>query len=221
MSTPSPERAAGSQLAAISVRELNDRLSSSAPVPGGGSAAALAGAMGASLVAMVANLTVGRPEYHEAEPMATEIGRAATELRDRLLELAQRDSDAYDQVVRARRLPKASEEDRQRRAAAMADSFVLAASVPLETARTAQQVLTLASQIAPIGNRNAASDAGMAAQLASAAVRGAILNVRINLPYLPPEASIALDAPSELERLQQSAIAIEAEALASATSRLG
>jgi formiminotetrahydrofolate cyclodeaminase len=209
------------ELALLPVSELTARLSSSAPVPGGGSAAAIAGSMGAALVAMVANLTVGRAEYAEAEPLAEEIGREAMLLRDQLTELAQRDSEAYGAVVRARRLPKESDDERARRKAAMGEAFVQAATVPMETARTARQVLALAARIAPIGNRNAASDAGVAAQLASAAVRGAILNVRINLPYLPADAEIASSGPTELERLGAEAVATEREALAAVEARLG
>lgn len=218
MNEPSTE--SDQDLAAVTVRELTERLSSSAPIPGGGSAAAIAGAMAASLVAMVASLTIGRPEYADAEPMATEIGRGALELRDRLLALAQQDSDAYDGVVRARRLPRETDDERRRRKEAMGEAFVAAASVPLETARTAHQVLSLAARIAPIGNKNAVSDAGVAAQLASAAVRGAILNVRINLPYLPEDAPIRAAAPAEVERLQGAADSVEAAALASVTARL-
>lgn len=221
MANPSADSPDEPELALLPVRELTARLSSSAPIPGGGSAAAIAGSMGAALVAMVANLTIGRAEYAEAEPLAQEIGREATLLRDRLLELAQQDSEAYDAVVHARRLPKESEAERTRRKTAMGEAFVQAATVPLETARTARQVLALAARIAPIGNRNAASDAGVAAQLASAAVRGAILNVRINLPYLPADAEIASSAPAELGRLVAETSATEREALAAVEARLG
>ncbi len=205
----------------LSVRDLAAALSSSAPVPGGGSAAAVAGALGASLVSMVAALTAGRVGYETVDDEVRSIGGEAADLRDRLLDLADRDSRAYDAVMHARRLPKATDEERARRKAAMADSFVLAAEVPLETARTAAQVMELAARIAPLGNPNAASDAGVAAQLASAAVRGAILNVRINLPYLPAGAAIAAQAPAEVERLQAVARDIEAATLVSVAARLG
>jgi formiminotetrahydrofolate cyclodeaminase len=208
-------------LIGLSIRELAASLSSSAPVPGGGSAAAVAGALGASLVAMVAALTAGRAGYESVDDEVRSIATEAAGLRDRLLELAERDSEAYDAVMRARRLPKETEDERAVRKAAMADSFVLAAQVPLETARTAAQVVELAARIAPVGNPNAASDAGVAAQLASAAVRGAILNVRINLPYLPAEASISAEAPAELARLEASAVEVEAGALSSVAARLG
>ncbi len=204
-----------------SVRDLAAGLSSSAPVPGGGSAAAIAGALGASLVSMVAALTAGRAGYESVDDEVRSIGGEAAGLRDRLLELAERDSEAYDAVMQARRLPKESDDERAARKAAMGESFVLAAQVPLETARTAAQVIKLAARIAPIGNPNAASDAGVAAQLASAATRGAILNVRINLPYLPAGAAIGASAPDEIARLETSAAEVEARALASVAVRLG
>jgi len=208
-------------LAELTLDELLERLSSSAPIPGGGSAAAIAGAMAASLVAMVAALTVGRAEYAEAEPMARELGATAASVRDELIELAQRDSEAYEAVVHARRLPRDSDEHRAARAASLADAVRLAAEVPLRTARVAVRAVELAAGIAPIGNRNAASDAGVAAQLASAAVRGAILNVRINLPYLPADAPFRLETPAELARLEATAMDREAAALADVAARLG
>ncbi len=212
---------ASAQLAQLAVRELLARLSSSDPVPGGGSAAALAGAMGASLVSMVAALTVGRAEYAEADAMARQIGEAAGTLRAELVDLAERDSGAYQAFVSARRLPRETDEQRAARARAMGTAIALAAEVPLRTARVASQALELARRIAPIGNRNAVSDAGVAAQLTSAAVRGAILNVRINLPLLPEDAPMRLSAPNELTRLEREAANLEAAALADVATRLG
>ncbi len=170
---------------------------------------------------MVAALTTGRAGDQTLESEVQAIGSEATALRDRLLELAERDSDAYDAVMRARRLPRETDEQKGVRKAAMAAAFVVAATVPLETARTAAEVLRLADRIAPIGNPNAASDAGVAAQLASAAVRGAILNVRINLPYLPADAAVSASAPEEIARLEAAADDVEASALSSVAARLG
>jgi len=214
------ETRAHAELAPLSVRELLDRLSSSDPVPGGGSAAALAGAMGASLVSMVAALTVGRAEYAGADAAAREIGEAAWSLRDELVELADEDSDAYQAFVSARRLPRETDEQRTARALAMSSAILEAAEVPLRTARAARQALELAGRIAPIGNRNAVSDAGVAALLSAAAIRGAILNVRINLPHLPEDAPMRVDAPAELSQLEQEATTREAAALACVATRI-
>jgi formiminotetrahydrofolate cyclodeaminase len=209
------------QLSRSTVSELLERLSSSAPVPGGGSAAALSGALGASLVAMVCELTVGRAAYADVEPIAREAGAAARQLRDELVELAEEDAAAYEAVVRARKLPRETESEQATRSAAMDAASVAAAEVPLRTAHVASGVLELAERIAPIGNRNAVSDAGVAALLAAAAVRGAVLNVRINLPYLPAGAALAAYAPAELAGLEAAAATVEAAALAAVSARLG
>jgi len=211
----------GADLAALDVRQLLMRLSTSDPVPGGGSAAALAGAMGASLVSMVAALTVGRAGYADADALARQIGEAAGSLRDELVDLAQRDSDAYQAFVSARRLPRETDEQRAARAGAMANAILQAAEVPMRTARVASQALELARRVVPIGNRNAVSDAGVAAQLTSAAVRGAILNVRINLPLLPEDASMRQTAPTELAQLERETANLEAAAMADVSTRLG
>jgi formiminotetrahydrofolate cyclodeaminase len=207
-------------LAPLSVSELLERLSSSDPVPGGGSTAALAAAMGASLVAMVAALTVGRDSYADVESEAREIGEAAAHLRDELVLLADEDSIAYQAYMDSRRLPRQTDDERAARTRAMEDASVQAAGVPLRTARAAKQALDLARRIAPIGNRNAASDAGVAALLAAAAVRGAILNVRINLPQLPEGSPLRQEAAQELASLEEETMALETAALADVAARL-
>lgn len=189
-------------LSSLPARELIERLSSSAPIPGGGSAAALAGAMGAALVHMVVELTAGRPaaEGHEATLEAARTD--ATRLRDALLDLAETDAAAYDAVVTARRLPRDTEEQRAVRVARVADATRAATEAPLATARAAAEVLSLAETLAPIGNRHAISDVGVAALLAVTALRGAALNVRINLPFLEPDDALGPAAAAELEALE-------------------
>jgi formiminotetrahydrofolate cyclodeaminase len=204
----------------LSVRELLRRLASREPIPGGGSAAALAGAMGAALVDMVAELTLGRLDGSEQEEAIREIGAAAAERRRLLLELAEEDAAAYRAVVDARRLPKETDADRTHRSATMHAAMSAAAEVPLRTARVATEVLELAQRIAPIGNPNAISDAGVAGLLAGTAVRGAALNVRINLPYLAADDALRITAPEELERIQASAESAERQTLDVVASRM-
>jgi formiminotetrahydrofolate cyclodeaminase len=208
-------------LAELTVRDLTERLASRAPVPGGGSASALAGALGAALVEMVCELTVGKPEYEEADPVARELGAAAAELRGTLLVAAEEDAAAYLDVVAARRLPRESDEERAARKAAIGEASVAATEVPLRVARLAAEVLDLAASIAAIGNRNAVSDAGAAALLAAAAARGAALNVRINLPSLPEAHPLRADAPARLAELESSVSKREAEALEAVSLRIG
>jgi len=208
------------QLADLPVHEFLERLGSSDPVPGGGSAAALAAAMGAALVAMVAELTIGRPAHAEHEEAVRKLRFDAVDRRLELLDLAQQDADAYDVVVRARHLPKDTEAEKEARRSALQAAMVEAARIPLRVAVVASEVLDLAERIAPIGNRNAASDAGVAAQLAAAGLRGAILNVRINLPYLAEDEPMRTSAPAEIERLEQLAAKGEQAALAAVDALL-
>lgn len=203
-----------SSLTSLSVRELADRLASREPVPGGGSAAAIGGAIGAALVGMVTELTIGRPEAVDREATLRDVRDAAATLRAELLDLAEADAAAYESVVKARRLPKTTDEERDLRSRQMSRTMVEAARIPLETARRARAVLDLAVRIAPVGNPNAISDAGVAAQLASAAVRGAVLNVRINLPYLPAGEPLREAATQEAAELEAAATQSEREVLA-------
>ena len=214
------EAQATAALSQLSVDELLERLSSSAPVPGGGSAAALAGAMGASLVSMVAALTVGREAYVQVDVAAREIGQSADSLRQELVDLAEQDSAAYQAFVSARGLPRETDAQRAARASAMQDASKRSTEAPLRTARVARKALELARRIAPIGNRNAVSDAGVAAQLLSAAVRGASLNVRINLPLLAEDEPLRLSAPADLADLERETADLEAAALADVSSRI-
>ena len=204
------------RLTELSARELVERLATSDPIPGGGSASAIAGAIGAALVRMVVALTTGRPDAAEHDAALTDIAIAAATAQSALLNLAELDAAAYDAVVRARRLPRDTDLDRQARATQVAAAVREATRVPLETARIAAGVLDLAERLAPIGNRNAVSDVGVGALLAAAAVRGAVLNVRINLPAVDDEAlrreaaegvAALTDGLDDRERALQAAVA--------------
>jgi len=208
------------QLTDLSVQELLERLGSSDPVPGGGSASALAAALGAALVAMVAELTIGRAEYAEHEETVRHLRFDAIERRAELVSLAQEDAAAYDAVVRARRMPNDTEAEKAARRQALGTAMGDAARAPLRAAIVAGEVLDLAERIAPIGNRNAVSDAGVAALLAASGLRGALLNVRINLPYLPADEPMRTSAPAEIARLEALAEKGERAALAAVDARL-
>jgi methenyltetrahydrofolate cyclohydrolase len=208
-------------LSHLSVGELTSRLASRDPIPGGGSAAAIAGAMGAALVGMVAELTIGRPDAEGYDAELRSIRDAADELRVELLALAQTDAEAYDGVVRARRLPRSTDDERTARRVALDEAMRAAADAPLQVARRAAEVPQLATRVAAIGNPNAVSDAGFAAQLGSAAVRGAALNVRINLPYLPAGEPLRDEAPTKLAELERRVAEMERQALAVVNGRIG
>jgi formiminotetrahydrofolate cyclodeaminase len=189
------------RLTEMTVRNLVERLASSEPVPGGGSASALAGAMGAALVHMVVELSIDRPAAAGHEETLTEIRTAAAAWQSELLNLAEVDASAYAAVVLARRLPKESELERESRTVQLAAAIREATRVPLATANAASEVLELARRLAPIGNRNAVSDVGVAALLAVTAVRGAVLNVQINLPSVTADDELRDEATGEVDRL--------------------
>ncbi len=205
----------------LPARELLAQLASSAPVPGGGSASALAGAMGAALIHMVVSLSTGRPGATQHEASLTEIGLAAAALQSELTTLADLDAVAYDAVVRARRLPKASLREQQLRATQLAGAVREATRVPLDTVHRASEVLGLAERLSPIGNGNAISDVGVGGLLAGAAMRGAALNVRINLPSLAADDPLATEAPSALEALLVDIDAREAAMREAVEARIG
>jgi glutamate formiminotransferase/formiminotetrahydrofolate cyclodeaminase len=184
--------------------DLIDALADGSPTPGGGSAAAYAGAMGAALVAMVARLTLGKKKYAEISEQMLAVLDEAEYLKKKLTNAVQEDSTAFDKVMSAFRLPKGSEEEKATRAAAIGKATLHAAEVPLETARFSLRVMELALQAAQIGNPNAITDAGTGAALALAALTGAGYNIRINaLDLNTDEAELLIN---QLEQLESKAI---------------
>jgi len=177
-----------------------EELAGGAPVPGGGSAAALAGALAAALVAMVARLTIGRQAYAGAEGRVAEILAEADALRAQLRRLVDDDAAAYAKVSAAYRLPK----DDPLRKRAADEALVGAAQTPLAMARGAVRLLALAREIGTIGNRNARSDANVGEALARAALAGAVENVRVNVRSLS-EPGLGRSLLEEAERLAKDA----------------
>jgi glutamate formiminotransferase/formiminotetrahydrofolate cyclodeaminase len=161
-----------------------DELAAGTAAPGGGSAAAYAGAMGAALVAMVARLTIGKKKYAEVEAQATEILNQAEHLRGELRNAVDEDSAAFEQVMAAFKLPKETPEQESARKQAIETATQHAARVPLMVAERAVGVMALAERMAALGNLNAISDAASAANLAKAALDSAGCNVRINVASL-------------------------------------
>ncbi len=156
-------------------------LASAEPTPGGGSAAAYAGAMAAALVAMVARVTIGKKKYAEVEARMMEIVSEAEKLRADLEAAVQKDADAFNSVIAAMKLPKETDEQRIAREQAIENATLRAAEVPLHVALMALKALELVVEVAQTGNVNAVSDAGSAGSLASTAIYAASLNVKINV----------------------------------------
>jgi len=161
-----------------------DELADGTPTPGGGSAAAYAAAMAASLVGMVARLTVGRKKYAAVEDRMRAIAAQADGLRSELSAAVERDAQAFEGVLAAVRLPKSTEAEKAARQVRLEHATLQAAAVPLDVARQAAQVIELAAEVAETGNPNAISDALSAATLAHAALKAAAANVRVNMAEL-------------------------------------
>lgn len=165
----------------MALADLLDAFASNEPVPGGGSAAALAGAVGVSLLIMVAGLAKTRTGAPEEAADLAEAAARLRPLRDTLASLVERDSEAYTAVIEAMRRPKATEADQEQRRAAIEASMLGAIEVPMDTMRACQQALRGAVVVARNGNPNASTDTGTAMLLLMAGLRGAALNVDVNL----------------------------------------
>jgi len=161
-----------------------DDLASSSPAPGGGSVAALAGALGSALTAMVCNLTIGKKKYAAVEEEMKKILHQAEEMRVLFTALIDKDTEAFNKVMEAFGLPKDTEPQKALRSAAIREATKEATNVPLEVMKHCIDALALAQQVAASGNVNSISDAGVSAYMLHAAVEGAALNVRINLNNL-------------------------------------
>ncbi len=160
------------------------RLASADPEPGGGAAAALAGATAAALVSMVANLTIGKPQFASAEPAMRSALARADALRGSLLDAVDRDSDAFRRVMQSYALPRATEDEKAARRAAIQDALRGAAREPADVARMCREVAELSVVVAEGGNPNVRSDAIVAALLAEAAATSAACNVEINVKMI-------------------------------------
>jgi len=174
------------------LKEFQDALASSDPTPGGGSAAAVALGQAAALAVMVSELTLAKESLSEGWSISEQVRSVAEPFLKTGLELATSDSDAFDAVVASFRLPRETDGDKEKRRDAIRAAILGAAEVPYQTATSALQLLRLLPELAEKGNPNATSDVGVSALLASAALKGAIFNVEINLQSLPSEMGIEM-----------------------------
>lgn len=171
----------------VSLREFQDALASSAPTPGGGSAAGVALGQAAALAVMVSDLTLGNEKFQEGWAISEQVKAIAIPMLEEGLNLATEDSEAFDAVVASFKLPKDTDQLKSERRDAIRSATLGAAEVPFRTAVSALHLLKLLPELASKGNSNAASDVGVASLLASAALKGAIFNVEINLQSLPDD----------------------------------
>jgi glutamate formiminotransferase/formiminotetrahydrofolate cyclodeaminase len=219
-----PEQVLENRLAAlepdVTPTAFLDAVAADTPAPGGGSVAALAGALSAALAAMVGRLTLGKQKYAEVEDEMEPLVTKADRLRQTLTARISEDTAAFEAVMAAYRMPKRTEEEKAERRAAIQAAVTRAAEVPLSTAQDAVAALELARTAATLGNANAITDAGTGAWMARAAVAGAALNVRINAAALDDRAQ-AEAWLAELAALEHRAVVLTAEVQAIVAKRGG
>lgn len=199
----------GTVAAAPAEERFIDSVAKGTPTPGGGAAAAHAGALAAALVAMVARVTVGKKKYAAVEGRMWELAEQADALRKRLTAAVDEDSAAFEQYITAARMPKDTPEQQAARGEAMEAATLQTIHAPLSVCREAVEVLRLAVEAAEKGNANAISDAASGAALARASLTGSGLNVRINCPNLQDQAA-AQEFVAEVRKLESEAQALEA-----------
>nr|WP_211639837.1 cyclodeaminase/cyclohydrolase family protein [Porphyromonas levii] len=188
--------------------QFSDVTAGSDPVPGGGSVSALAGAISASLAKMVANLTIGRKKYAEVESEMMEVATKAEEIRQSLLNAIDHDSDAYNLVAEAFKMPKETDEEKAARSAKIQEATKVAALVPMEVAKMTYDLIPLIEAVVMKGNQNAITDGCIAMMNCRLGVLGALLNVRINLGGLKDEAFVK-ELTADCEQLEKDITDIE------------
>lgn len=186
------------ELVQMNLEKFANTLASDAPAPGGGSVAALCGTLASSLSAMVSNLTHGKSEYKESWNEMERLGVEAQKLKRWFLDAIDRDTDSFNAVMEAMKLPKNTAEEKKVRNAEIEKANIHSATVPLEVVEKTAQLITPLMKSAKIGNKNCASDVGVGALCMSACAEGAALNVKINLAGIS-DSKFKTDATSKLE----------------------
>ena len=199
--------------------EFLNEAASSAPTPGGGSVSAYVGALAAAMVSMVANLTVGKEKYKDVEPQVAQILGQAQQLLNDLKQGLSQDIAEFSNFMAVLKLPKNTDEEKAQRTAKLQEVLVAATDTPLGVAQNCYRVLQLAQELAPIGNKGAISDVGVAAYLAASALKAAMFSVDINLPQIKDTVYQA-KVNAERSRLFEEADRICAETVAVVESRL-
>ena len=172
----------------LEVSSFINEVSTESPAPGGGSVSALAGALGSSLVAMVSNLSFGKKGYEANRDLIEQIGTEAQNIKNSLLILVDQDTQAFDGIISALRMPKKTLEQKKIRKEQIEITTKYAISVPLSIMEFSLLTLSLSKKIMKIGNKNSISDAGVASELSAASINGAYMNVLINLKDIDSKA---------------------------------
>jgi len=196
----------------LSVEEFAAVTASDSPAPGGGSVAAMAGAVSAALAEMVANLTIGKSGYEEHEEEMKKIAGEVSAIRAELIADIQKDASSFNGYMDALSLPKETEEEKAFRREKMQEGLKAAAQVPLEAAQTAAKIFPYALSVVQNGNKNAVTDGLVSAMLARTAVLSALLNVKINLGSIKDEAFVE-EMAAKVAALEKEAISCEQQIL--------
>lgn len=169
------------------LKSFIDNTAKGTPTPGGGSVAALVGSLGAALLCMVGNFTIGKPKYKSVEKDVKEILAEADKLKESLFVLIREDMEAYEKFSRASEMPKDTPLMREKRKQVLQKTLKEAAEVPWRISQASLQVIELAEKLLPKGNPNLITDVGVGVLLAEAALKSAVLNVKINLSFIKDE----------------------------------
>lgn len=199
-------------LAELSVKDFLAKTAGNDPVPGGGSVAALNAALAASLTEMVANLTIGKKKYEDKEELMNDISSKASNYMASFVRDIDADSDAYNKVFAAFKLPKETDEEKAKRAKEIQAATKIAAEIPMEVARKAFEMMNIIAEVAENGNQNAITDACVSMMTARTAVLGAILNVKINLSSIKDVEYVAI-MTQEANYLEKEAVTKEQKLL--------
>ena len=202
------------------LRHFMDKLASRSPEPGGGSVAALTGALGAALVSMVANLTLGKEKYKDVQPQIEALLKESEELRGDLQDLIQKDTEAYGALSEVYKMPKNTDAEKAARIVKMQEALKKACQVPFEIGLKALDVAKLAQRAADIGNVGAVSDAGVAVLLAQACAQSAALNVKINVNSIK-DATFNSDTWARTQDVLKQVAALEKSVMETTYKKMG
>ncbi len=201
------------------LREFVKMVASDSPTPGGGSVAAICGALSGSLSAMVCNLTIGKGKYEEVRSEMEKVLEESSKIVERLVELVDEDSESYKSVIAALRLPKETDEERQKRREAMQNALRRAIAAPTEVMELSLEAMRIAYTVSRKGNEAAVSDAGSAAMLAFAALHAAMMNVKINLKEIQDE-EFKASVKEHLTEIEEEADRLRLDVIAEVNSKL-
>ena len=196
----------------LNLKDFLAQTASKTPVPGGGSIAALSAAIAAALSEMVAHLTINKKGYEALEEEMHDIVKDAFQYRERFIRAIDKDSDAYNDVLIAFKLPKGTNQEQTHRKRAIQEALKKAALVPLDVAREAFKVIELAGKVLKQGNKNAVTDAAVAVMMARTAVLSALYNVKINLSTIK-DANFIKDVGKEVTHMESEIVKRERDLL--------